>query len=56
LEYGLRGKIPDGIFVRVSSIDLQDNHAFALQAQFIDQMLNAMTPEARVAVLGKLAA
>jgi EpsI family protein len=53
LEYGLRGKIPDGLLIRISSIDPDATHAFALQARFIDQMLGAMTPAARVAVLGR---
>jgi len=53
LEYGLRGKIPDGLLVRVSSIDRENARAFGLQERFIDEMLEAMTPSARVALLGR---
>ena len=55
LEYGLRGDIPDGMLVRISSIDRDSKRGFALQQQFIDQMLDAMTPSGRQAVLGRTA-
>ncbi len=55
LEYGLRGKIPDGMLIRISSIDRQSERAYALQQQFIGQMLDAMTPSGRLAVLGRVA-
>lgn len=55
LEYGLRGKIPDGMLIRVSSIDRENSRGFAQQARFLDQMLSAMTPAARTAVLGRSA-
>jgi EpsI family protein len=55
LEYGLRGVIPDGMLIRVSSIDPEDEHAFRLQQRFIDDMLAAMTPANRVVVLGSAA-
>jgi EpsI family protein len=55
LEYGLRGQIPDGMLVRISSIDPEATHGFAQHAIFINQMLDAMTPAARLAVLGRSA-
>lgn len=55
LEYGLLGKIPDGMLIRVSSIDPVNAHAFSQHERFIDQMLGAMTPTARVSVLGRAA-
>ena len=56
LEYGVKGLIPDGILVRVSSIESNEAAAFALQERFIGDMLGAMSPAARVAVLGRAAA
>jgi len=55
LEYGLRGLIPDGMLIRVSSIDPEDAHAFGMQERFIGDMLAAMTPANRVLVLGSAA-
>ncbi len=55
LEYGLRGQIPDGMLIRISSIDPESPHAFAQQERFIDQMLAAMTPAGRATVLGRSA-
>jgi EpsI family protein len=56
LRYGLQGKIPDGMLLRFSSIDSDDNEAFAVQARFVDDLLSTMKPADRVAVLGKAAA
>jgi EpsI family protein len=42
LRYGLRGFIPDGMLVRVSSIDRDEAAAYALQAQFLQQMHSSM--------------
>jgi EpsI family protein len=42
LSYGLRGQIPDGMLVRVSSIDPQPENAFELQAKFIAEMVAAI--------------
>ncbi len=55
LRYGLLGKIPDGLLVRVSSIDPDNRHAFEVQERFIAAMLQAMTPGGREVMLGKLA-
>ena len=41
LRYGLRGLIPDGMLVRVSSIDNDEEAAYALQADFVRQMQQA---------------
>lgn len=45
LRYGLRGYIPDGLLVRVSSISADPVAAYGLQDDFIRQML-ASVPEA----------
>ncbi|HEY4083235.1 MAG TPA: EpsI family protein [Burkholderiaceae bacterium] len=44
LRYGLRGLIPDGMLVRVSSIDNDEGVAYALQADFVRQMQEAFDP------------
>jgi EpsI family protein len=54
LGYGLRGQIPDGLLVRVSSIDPQNDHAFAVHQTFVIDMLNAMQPEARQLLVGNV--
>jgi EpsI family protein len=54
LQHGLRGEIPDGVLVRVSSIDSKNSEAFALQDAFIRDLLSAL-PEASLArLVGKL--
>lgn len=44
LGYGLRGTIPDGMIVRVSSIDRQADSAWALQSKFLDDLI-AVVPQ-----------
>lgn len=53
LAYGLSGKIPDGMLVRVSSIDPDVRAAYSLQDQFARAMLDALSPSARTRLLGK---
>jgi EpsI family protein len=45
LKYGLRGIVPDGALIRVSSIGLAPEASFALQDQFIRDLLAAIPPE-----------
>lgn len=52
LAYAIRREVPDGLLVRVSSIDPVAERAYQLQAAFIDQMLRAMSPEDRLRVIG----
>jgi EpsI family protein len=47
MSFGLDGMIPDGMLIRVSSIDAEKDNAFSIQAQFSNQMFMAMTPESR---------
>jgi EpsI family protein len=54
IGYGLNGKIPDGLLIRVSSIDPEASHAFAAQAKFADQMLGALAPKYRQKLNGNL--
>lgn len=52
LAHAVRRQIADGLLVRVSSIDPVAERAFEVQATFIDQLLQAMTPEDRARVAG----
>lgn len=53
LSYGLRGLIPDGMLVRVSSIDPHADEGYRVQARFIADMWAAMPPLARQQVFGR---
>ena len=50
LENGLRGRVPDGLLVRVSSLDADAEHAYAAQAEFMAALVAAV-PERHVARL-----
>jgi EpsI family protein len=52
MSYGLTGKIPDGMLVRVSSIDPDTANAYRMQDQFAQQMLEALAPDARKRLAG----
>lgn len=56
LAYGLTGKVPDGMLVRVSSIDQDEKNAHRLQDDFIKEMLSVMNPQDRVRVAGTFGA
>lgn len=50
--YGLTGKIPDGMLVRVSTIQPDESGAYRVQARFVNQMLDALSPKDRTRLLG----
>ena len=52
LRYGLTGRIPDGMLFRVSSIDPNQGQAYQLQDQFINQLLQALSPAERKRLSG----
>lgn len=52
MSYGFTGKVPDGLLVRVSSIDQDTAQAYDLQENFINQLLGAVTPEQRQRLAG----
>ncbi len=54
MSYGLNGQIPDGMLIRVSSIDTDATNAYEIQTQFADQMLGALTPQYRTKLNGNL--
>ncbi len=56
IRYGFRGQIPDGMLVRISSIDNEPDRAFALQAEFTRDLSVAIPADERWRVLGRGAA
>jgi EpsI family protein len=56
LAYGLTGKVPDGMLVRVSTISKQNDAAYQLQEQFIRDMLQSMNTKDRLRVAGRFGA
>ena len=52
LSYTLRGKIPDGMLVRVSSIDPDTKRAFEIQDRFSREMVKAVDDAFRVRIAG----
>jgi EpsI family protein len=47
LKYGLRGIIPDGALIRISTIGLSQEMSFKVQDQFIRDFLDAVAPQDR---------
>jgi hypothetical protein len=45
LKYGLRGIIPDGALIRVSTVGLATDASYKLQDQFIRDLLAAVPPQ-----------
>jgi EpsI family protein len=52
LWYGLRGNIPDGLLLRVSSITDDVEAGYLTQQKFIEALLTALTPEQRLYLVG----
>jgi EpsI family protein len=52
IRYGVRGIIPDGVLVRVSSIDADHTAAYELQERFIRDMLSSISPAQLPRLLG----
>jgi EpsI family protein len=50
--YGLSGRIPDGMLVRVSTIDANEAGAYKVQDRFVNQMLDALKPVDRSRLMG----
>jgi hypothetical protein len=47
MKYGLRGIIPDGALIRVSTVGLSQTASFQLQDQFIRDLLTALPARER---------
>jgi EpsI family protein len=56
LEYGLSGKIPDGMLVRISSLKTNEREAYQLHDVFIQELLGAVSERDRVRIAGRFAA
>lgn len=52
MRYGLRGDIPDGMLVRVSTIGLPPDESFAVQDRFIAQLRDGLSPDLRPRLFG----
>lgn len=57
MKYALKGSIPDGLLVRVSNLVESNDYAestraYALQAQFIAEMLKALSPSYQLQMVG----
>jgi EpsI family protein len=52
VKSGLKGHLPDGLLVRVSSVDADSQQAYAAQTSFINAMLGSITPEGQKFLLG----
>jgi EpsI family protein len=52
MEYSLKGIIPDGLLVRVSSFSHDSSDPFALHQRFVAQLFEASTPFGRKAIFG----
>ena len=50
--YGLTGRIPDGMLVRVSTVGADEQGAWRAQDRFLTQLLGAMAPRDRTRLLG----
>jgi EpsI family protein len=52
LKYGLKGLIPDGALMRVSTIGLPKDASYKLQDEFIHDLLSAIAPQNRTFFTG----
>lgn len=52
LNYGVKGVVPDGMVVRVSSINADANLAYAIQDKFIDKLFQSIDSENRTRIFG----
>jgi EpsI family protein len=52
LRYGLKGQIPDGMLMRVSSISPVQSEAFLSQQSFLSQLYTALPAEVRTRYFG----
>jgi EpsI family protein len=52
IRYGFGGHIPDGVLFRISEINQDTEDSYELQDRFINELLPALTPDARKIMLG----
>lgn len=53
MKYTLTGSIPDGLLFRVSSINNDENNAYALQKSFIVDLLSNVNQQDQIRLIGK---
>jgi EpsI family protein len=53
IRYGLTGTIPDGVLVRVSTIDTDRERSFRIQDGFLKSLVATMNADARVRIAGR---
>lgn len=53
LRYGIRGIIPDGMLVRVSTLDADAERAYAIQRKFIEEMASSVSGANRARAFGQ---
>jgi EpsI family protein len=51
-KYGLKGLIPDGALVRVSTVGIPAAQSFAVQDEFLKDLLISITPDAQRFLIG----
>lgn len=51
-KYGLSGKIPHGILIRVSTISADESQSYQIEEQFVRNMLGAMPAQYRKTLTG----
>lgn len=56
IKYGLTGRVPDGMLVRVSSIDRNEAAAYDAQERFLRDMLAALPSQGRARIAGRFGA
>jgi EpsI family protein len=54
LKYGLTGRVPDGMLVRVSSVDADEARSFAMQEAFLIDLMAAVDDDFRGRLFGAL--
>lgn len=52
LQYALKGIVPDGLLMRVSSITPDLNYGYALQTSFTNELLTSLSPSQRLRLMG----
>jgi EpsI family protein len=53
IAYGITGKVPDGMLVRISSIDRDSTRAYAIQEGFARDLVASLSEESRTRLIGK---
>lgn len=54
IKYGLRGYVTDSVLIRVSTVGLAPEQAFALQANFVRDLIHAVKGDTRRFLVGDL--